>query len=258
MYSDEKSLGGRWLLLGLGFALIIAAAIFLWAAYVKGLAPQSTAVEINQGVITLLLSGLAAILCAELLPLLRNIKFGGVEVEFRDLGVGLTTDIQGLEARVAKLELAAAGGGLPAQPGGALAAAAEASTLQPAPEGLDDCGVFANDLRKGKFGGSPVAAGLRLRAEFPGPRDARWTRLVLIVEPEKKGGDMSDVHAVEFFLHDSFDEPRMIVPVRDGKATLSLRVWGGFTVGVWVGERQATLELDLSEIKTAPRIIREL
>jgi len=62
---------------------------------------------------------------------------------------------------------------------------------------------------------------------------------------------------VSFFLHESFPEEEVVIVPRNGIATLDLVAVGGFTIGAWVQGSEVLLELDLSEIKNAPKIIKE-
>lgn len=272
---------GRVFLFLMGLALIIAAFVFMLTA------TERKTLEIHQGVVTLLLAGLAAIVIAEFLPMLDRLKVGDFEVQFRDLGKGLTNDVDALKARVGKLEMELAARGAPAvfppvpivppvasefsvaapegDSGPARMAEPAAPTPTPVaappapPPELDLPGPYPDDQRKGRFGGSPIADGLRLRADFPGRQDASWAKVVMTVEAERGSNALAGVDRVEFFLHQTFNEERVVVPVRDGRAQLTVTAWGGFTVGVWVANGQGTtLELDLAEIRTAPKVIREL
>ena len=63
---------------------------------------------------------------------------------------------------------------------------------------------------------------------------------------------------VQFFLHPTFNNDRPVVAVGpDGVAELKLTAWGAFTVGALADEGRTKLELDLSQLKTAPKEFRE-
>jgi hypothetical protein len=125
-----------------------------------------------------------------------------------------------------------------------------------APRKLIEWGRYSDDPRKGQFGGSAVDNGLALQADFlKSTKD--WADIRLRIIPEKSDDKLTDVSAVQFFLHNSFKPDRVKAPVIDGHAELTINSWGGFTVGVWVPERNATLELDLAELPNAPTVVRE-
>jgi len=63
---------------------------------------------------------------------------------------------------------------------------------------------------------------------------------------------------VQFFLHPTFKNDKPIIYVGpDGVGELKLTAWGAFTVGALADEGSAKLELDLSELSSAPREFRE-
>jgi hypothetical protein len=67
------------------------------------------------------------------------------------------------------------------------------------------------------------------------------------------------VEKVRFYLHQTFSPDEVLVLPKNGKATLDRLVVGGFTVGAWIdGDPETLLELDLSQIPSAPVIIRTL
>lgn len=243
------------LLSGVGLACILGAFAYLWLSRTKA--------EIHEGVVGLLTIGIGAVLAGGLLPKLKSVSIGkdSVAIELRDLGETLTNDVVALQARIGELEVTDRAHA-PAPPA-ALAGAADAtpapaaSGWRDAPPELDRRGAYRNDLRKGVFGGSAKRNGLELAAEFLGPNDKPWTKVRLIVRPEGHGPP-KPISAVEFFLHDTFHAPRVKVAASDGRAQLELTIWGGFTVGVWAPEANATLELDLAALPDAPRIVREL
>lgn len=111
---------------------------------------------------------------------------------------------------------------------------------------------FKNDLQKGRFGGKSSRAGFVTTAEFEKTISKNWVRVVLRVE-----GPAHDGEEVQFHLHDSFKPPLETRKFKRGAAKLSVTVWGGFTLGVWIPSNAIELELDLSELSDAPRIMRE-
>jgi hypothetical protein len=60
-----------------------------------------------------------------------------------------------------------------------------------------------------------------------------------------------------FFLHNTFSQPTPTVGFDDkGVARLTVSAWGAFTVGVLMDDGSTELELDLSEVSTAPALFR--
>lgn len=245
----------------LGVLLVVASLAFLWKAFQGG--------EIKDGVVALLLVGLATLLVVELLPTLQSLKLGkdGVELEFRTLGEKVTGDNDALRDRIAELERAvAACTPVPVattpQTGGAKRVTKAAPKARPAlswdtPDRLKEAGPYRNDLRKGVFGGRASVDGFTLSAGFDGPPSQAWCEVILTVTADA-GANMAGVTGVEFFLHDSFPRARVRVPFRDGKAQLERTTWGGFTVGVWIPGPDVTLELDLALLPYAPKVVKEL
>lgn len=111
---------------------------------------------------------------------------------------------------------------------------------------------FKNDLQKGRFGGKSSRAGFVATAEFEKTISKNWIRVVLRVE-----GPAFEGEEVQFHLHDSFKPALETRKFKRGTAKLSVTVWGGFTLGVWIPSHAIELELDLSELRDAPRIVRE-
>lgn len=64
--------------------------------------------------------------------------------------------------------------------------------------------------------------------------------------------------AVQFFLHPTFRNDKPVVTVGpNGLAELDLKAWGAFTVGALADDGKTKLELDLSELETAPEEFRK-
>ncbi|TIV24584.1 MAG: hypothetical protein E5W02_02740 [Mesorhizobium sp.] len=77
-------------------------------------------------------------------------------------------------------------------------------------------------------------------------------KIVLHVEGPGRDGE-----EVQFHLHDSFMPALRSRKFKAGEARLTVTVWGGFTLGVWIPAHDVELELDLTELDDAPRIVRE-
>lgn len=110
-----------------------------------------------------------------------------------------------------------------------------------------------DDPHKGRFGELAKAKGFSVEAMFPksGSKQFVPVRLTVTGPPEANG------EAAYFHLHDSFEPDRYMVKFARGKASLSIRTWGGFTLGVWIPRFGAELELDLATLADAPRIVKE-
>jgi hypothetical protein len=112
--------------------------------------------------------------------------------------------------------------------------------------------VHKDDPQKDRFGGEPRRRGFAAFADFGKTSSKNWVRVVLRVEgPGRNGED------VQFHLHDSFKPPLERRNFKSGVAKLTVTVWGGFTLGVWIPAHGVELELDLAQLKDAPRIVRE-
>ncbi|HYR27029.1 MAG TPA: pYEATS domain-containing protein, partial [Thermoanaerobaculia bacterium] len=78
-----------------------------------------------------------------------------------------------------------------------------------------------------------------------------YFRIALTVRSTNPADPLRD--AVQFFLHPTFRNPRPIVNVGpNGMAELHLTAWGAFTVGAITDNGKTKLELDLSELASAP------
>jgi hypothetical protein len=113
------------------------------------------------------------------------------------------------------------------------------------------------DPWKGRFGGKSVSNDRRLEAEVKpilgsaGLFAIRLTVSSLHPETNPLRG------AVQFFLHPTFHNDKPVVTVGPtGVAELNLRAWGAFTVGAVADDGKTKLELDLSELETAPAEFR--
>lgn len=110
--------------------------------------------------------------------------------------------------------------------------------------------VDPEDTNEGKFGRLPRRDGRVISADVVG-EDVDWFDIALVVrslDPKRplKG-------RVTFHLHESFDEERIRVKTRGGRARLRVGAWGSFTVGVTFEEETTRLELDLGNLPNVPR-----
>lgn len=115
----------------------------------------------------------------------------------------------------------------------------------------------SQDPWKGRFGGKNSDNDRQLQAEvkpIPGSQGLYAIRLKvssLHPDPNPLKG------AVQFFLHPTFNNEKPVVTVGpNGVAELNLKAWGAFTVGAIADDGQTKLELDLSELETAPSEFR--
>ena len=94
-------------------------------------------------------------------------------------------------------------------------------------------------------------SGRELTAEvLPLKESPGWYSVKLLVStlpgfPHLKGD-------VRFFIHDTFKNNKPIVDSVNGAASLHIKAWGAFTVGILADDGNTKLELDLAELPTAP------
>jgi hypothetical protein len=197
----------------------------------------TTKTDISTGIISLVAIAIGLLLLAELGPFIKSLSAGGLNLEFaQDFSSGLNA----MEKRVGALELAAA-----KQP----KQMESKDDIAEAPA-LKRPVINAEDTNKGRFGS--------LGATFSSLNSRDWVRVNLLVRATPSAGEIDAGQYVEFFLHSSFDPAVYKTPFVDNVASLSVLAFGGFTVGAWIPSRRIELELDLAEIRKAPRIIREL
>ena len=108
-----------------------------------------------------------------------------------------------------------------------------------------------DDPQKGRFGGESRRDGFTVSAEFE-KTTKNWTRVVLRVT-----GPGDDGEVVQFHMHDSFKPPLKTRKFKAGAAEITVTIWGGFTLGVWIPAHDVELELDLAQLSDAPRIVRD-
>jgi len=111
---------------------------------------------------------------------------------------------------------------------------------------------YKNDLQKGRFGGKATRRGFTVSATFDDTSSKNWVKVAFVVDGPAKDGE-----EVQFHRHDSFKPQMLKKRFKGGRAKMSVTVWGGFTLGVWIPAYDIELELDLAELKDAPRIVRE-
>ena len=99
------------------------------------------------------------------------------------------------------------------------------------------------DPQRGRFGSLPERNGLRLAALVT--RDGQRYEVALTVSSIGTAPSLSGI--VTFHLHPSFKELTHRVVAESGRASLTLDVWGWFTVGAEC-EDGTRLELDLGDL----------
>lgn len=112
----------------------------------------------------------------------------------------------------------------------------------------------AADPQKGRFGGFEKSGGWQVKADVKdyNEDDGVLSFEVVLISSNKKATDQ-----VYFVLHPSFTPDIYIATMRNGRASIFLRSWGSFTLGVVAEEGKMTLELDLSKLPGAPEPWRE-
>lgn len=224
----------------IGLLVVLVSMLLLWLPMMG-----NDKLNYSDAIASTIAIGIGLLLLAEIGPAIKTLKAGGIEVEFLD-SVG--DKFNSLESRLATLELAAKH---PER------SAAEIMKLHEArPEALSRPVTVQKDPQKGRWGGHAERDGFKLSATFRNVAK-NFVEVILRVDAPPQAG-LQQADCVEFYLHDTFDPEVVPAIFKDGAAELSLIVYGGFTVGVWIGCTRTELELDLSKIKGAPRIIRDL
>lgn len=124
-----------------------------------------------------------------------------------------------------------------------------ATTIQPGP--------YDNDPWKGVFGGKSIdkEKGRVLDAQVePLTSSPGWYSVTLTIKnidaaPPVEGD-------VQFFIHDTFPNPKPLIKAVNGSAVLRVKAWGAFTAGVLADNGETRLELDLADLETAPMDFR--
>lgn len=188
--------------------------------------------------------GIGLLLLAEIAPIVHSFKAGGFEITL------VNNKFSELETRLAELELKLARAEASLAPG---AMPAESAALKKAPA-LERKLKRRNDQWKGRFGGKSESGGFKLSADFGEPSNGVVQIFLKVSGPSER----QDFDCVEFYLHQTFNPDVLPSVYHGGEARLTLLARGGFTIGAWIPCRQVELELDLSELSYAPRIVKEL
>lgn len=113
--------------------------------------------------------------------------------------------------------------------------------------------VNPDDPIQGQFGAAAERNGRKITARVHALSDD-WFRIELTVRSTAAPILAGDV---EFHLHPTFRPSVVRVSADEGSASTSVVAWGAFTVGVVTDEGRTRLELDLSDLRDAPRVFRE-
>lgn len=226
----------------IGLGVVVVSIALLWLPV---LMPEGIEIAYSDAIASTLALGIGLLLLAEIGPLVKTLKAGGIEIEFLD---SVNDKFNSLDARVSKLELLTKEGG--PSPATRTARLAERKP----PPALKLKSEYRDDPHKGRFGGKAEAGGYRVSASFRNSTQS-FSEVVLRVEGHSEM--VKDVECVEFYLHDTFQPDVVPAVFHDHVAELSLLAHGGFTVGVWIPCDDVQLELDLSKVKGAPRLIRD-
>lgn len=226
----------------LGIATLVICATLLLLPHIL-----DTDIKYDDAIAGTLAIGIGLLLLAEVAPMVKSFKAGGIEVEFLDTVSG---KFNALEARIAKLEIAAQH----TEPQTKVLMAKPVE--RPAPPGLGTLPAHRDDPQWGRFGGASEREGFVLEAFFQNATKTFVEIVITVRAPPGFAPDSEDV--VDFYLHDSFDPDVVPAVFTEGKAELRVISYGGFTVGAWIAHRNLCLELDLSKVRGAPRIVREL
>jgi hypothetical protein len=115
--------------------------------------------------------------------------------------------------------------------------------------------INPRDPQKGQWGGKSADRGWRVVAKVA-ESDTDWFRITLTVSAAR--GERKVLSGgVVFHLHDSFAKSVRTEPARNGKAVLTLWAYGAFTVGILIKQDDTMLEIDLADLKGAPKVFRE-
>lgn len=111
-----------------------------------------------------------------------------------------------------------------------------------------------DDLNKGQFGRMAKANGWEMSAQVM-KLEQDW--YLIDLEVKSIVNDKTLEKGVILHLHSSFPKPVVeVIPV-DGIVTYQASAFGAFTVGALVQDDGTRLELDLADLKTAPKRFRE-
>ncbi|MFM7404919.1 MAG: pYEATS domain-containing protein, partial [Erythrobacter sp.] len=113
---------------------------------------------------------------------------------------------------------------------------------------------FPDDPNRGRFGRKDCVGGFNLSARFP-EKSSRFVSVQLSVTAASSA-DLAAGDSVWFCLHPTFNPEWVRVFFRGRTASLTVRAWGGFTVGAWLPSQRIELEYNLATDQGAPHIIR--
>ena len=223
----------------IGFFVVMICAGLLW------LPMFFENMSYNDAIAGTLAIGIGLLLLAEVGPLVKTFKAGGMEIEFLDT---VNDKFNVLEGRVAALEVQARH---PERSPAELSEIAERD-----PDALQRPIRHQDDPHKGRFGEASEKDGYKLTADFRNISKQFVEVKMTVTAPPNSG--LAEADCVKFYLHDSFNPDVVPAVFHGGVAELSVIAYGGFTVGAWIACSDTELELDLSKVKGAPRIIRDL
>jgi hypothetical protein len=115
--------------------------------------------------------------------------------------------------------------------------------------------INPRDPQKGQWGGLRTRNGWTVSASVT-TIEQDWYDIGLVVTRTPKAKKRL-TGFVSFHLHDSFATPVYRVKAASGKAPLNVAAYGAFTVGVLVEQDGTMLEMDLADVKTAPKRFRD-
>jgi len=220
----------------IGILVLVMIAALLWLQW------ADDRMKYTDAIASTLTIGVGLLLLAEIAPAVTSFKAAGVEVGLvnssKEKFLELEARIGSLEAKMQQL--------------------APVATLMklPEPPAMGRPKAVGNDQWKGRFGGAAEAGGFRLSAGFRNPSKG-WVEIALRVDALTT--EVAEGAVVQFYLHETF-VPGVIVALfgEDRSAEISVISYGGFTVGAWIPSPGVELELDLSQVRGAPQIVREL
>lgn len=123
------------------------------------------------------------------------------------------------------------------------------------PSELPASKINPRDPQKGQWGGLPKRNNWELTAKIDTIADD-WFDIDLTVKAVSGAGKTLRGD-VTFYLHDTFATPVCREKASGGKAELNVQAYGAFTVGVLIESDGTMLELDLADVKSAPKKFRE-
>lgn len=113
-----------------------------------------------------------------------------------------------------------------------------------------------DDPNNGRFGSAASVGGYELKSWFEKARGGTVEVDLVITAGPEVPLELGDV--AWFCLHPTFSPQWVSVMFRGRRAKLTVRAWGGFTVGAWLPRTNVELECDISKQPGAPSFIREL